>query len=49
MKHLVSVWGHIPLKRITRHMYQSRIAELNSKGLSRNYIDSIHTTGNMVF
>jgi integrase len=29
-------------------MYQSRINNL-SKGFSQNYIDSIHTTGNMIF
>ena len=29
-------------------MYQSRIDTL-SQGYSHNYIDSIHTTGNMIF
>ncbi|MCK1994899.1 site-specific integrase [Peribacillus muralis] len=48
MKHLVSTWGHLPLRKITKHMYQSRINELN-KEFSPNYIDSIHTTGNMIF
>jgi integrase len=48
MKHLVSVWGAFPLKKITKHMYQSRIDTL-SQGYSHNYIDSIHTTGNMIF
>nr|WP_290370150.1 site-specific integrase [Peribacillus sp. Bi134] len=48
MKHLVSSWGHLPLRKITKHMYQSRINNL-SKGFSQNYIDSIHTTGNMIF
>lgn len=48
MKHLVSTWGHLPLRKITKHMYQSRINELN-KEFSHNYIDSIHTTGNMIF
>ena len=48
MKHLVSEWGHLPLKKITRHMYQSYINALSQK-FSRNYIDSIHTTGNMIF
>ncbi|WP_210471676.1 tyrosine-type recombinase/integrase [Sporosarcina sp. 6E9] len=48
MKHLISAWGHIPLKQITKHMYQSHINELNKK-YSHNYIDSIHTTGNMIF
>lgn len=23
MKHLISRWGHLPLRKITRHMYQS--------------------------
>ncbi|MEP9409535.1 site-specific integrase [Peribacillus frigoritolerans] len=48
MKHLVSTWGHLPLRKITKHMYQSRINNLN-KEFSHNYIDSIHTTGNMIF
>jgi integrase len=48
MKHLVSEWGQLPLKKITRHMYQSYINTLSQK-FSRNYIDSIHTTGNMIF
>ncbi|QOS92048.1 site-specific integrase [Peribacillus sp. JNUCC41] len=48
MKHLVSSWQNTPLKKITRHMYQTRIDEL-SKQFSHNYIDSIHTTGNMIF
>ncbi|MFC6040339.1 tyrosine-type recombinase/integrase [Paenisporosarcina macmurdoensis] len=47
MKQLVSQWEHLPLK-ITRHMYQSYINALSQK-FSRNYIDSIHTTGNMIF
>ena len=38
----------LPLKKITKHMYQSRIDTL-SQGYSHNYIDSIHTTGNMIF
>lgn len=48
MKHLVSAWGHLPLKKITKRMYQSQISDL-SKEFSQNYIDSIHTTGNMIF
>ncbi|PPA68440.1 site-specific integrase [Jeotgalibacillus proteolyticus] len=48
MKHLVSAWANIPLKKISKHMYQSRINELSLQ-FSHNYIDSIHTTGNMIF
>ncbi|MDM5356779.1 Arm DNA-binding domain-containing protein [Peribacillus sp. ACCC06369] len=48
LKHLISSWQNTPLKKITKHMYQSRINELN-KEFSHNYIDSIHTTGNMIF
>jgi integrase len=48
MKHLVSIWGALPLKKIIKYMYQSRIDTL-SQGYSHNYIDSIHTTGNMIF
>ncbi|UYY99295.1 Arm DNA-binding domain-containing protein [Peribacillus frigoritolerans] len=35
MKHLVSSWKNTPLKKITRHMYQTRIDEL-SKQFSHN-------------
>lgn len=48
MKHLVSVWGALPLKKITKHMYQSRIDTLIQE-YSQNYTDSIHTAGNMIF
>ena len=48
LKHLISAWGHLPIRKVTKHMYQARINELNKK-YSRNYIDSIHTTGNMIF
>jgi len=48
MKHLIDELGSIPLKRITKPMYQSHINKL-SKRFSPNYIDSIHTTGNLIF
>lgn len=48
MKHFVSAWGHLPLKKITKRMYQSKINDLN-KDFSQNYIVSIHSTGNMIF
>ncbi|ARJ38659.1 hypothetical protein SporoP8_07120 [Sporosarcina ureae] len=45
---LVSTWGTMPIAEITKSMYQSRIDELNEV-YSFSYIDSIHTTGNMIF
>ncbi|MFP3512266.1 hypothetical protein SB775_22040 [Peribacillus sp. SIMBA_075] len=36
------------MRKITRHMYQSHLNEL-SKKFSNNYLDSIHTTVNMIF
>ncbi|MFD6209966.1 MULTISPECIES: hypothetical protein [unclassified Peribacillus] len=36
------------MRKITRHMYQSHFNEL-SKKFSHNYLDSIHTTVNMIF
>lgn len=48
MQHLITAWDSYPIKRITKHMYQQRIDEL-SHYYSINYIDSIHTTGNLIF
>lgn len=48
MKHLITAWGAFPLKRITKRVYQSHIDQL-SKQFSYNYINSIHSTGNMIF
>lgn len=38
----------IPLRKITKHMYQSYINQLN-ENFSHNYIDSIHIIGNLIF
>lgn len=48
VKHLLDVWGTVPIKKITKHMYQTELDKLNKK-FSRNYIDSIHTSANMIF
>lgn len=45
---LIKEWGAIPLRKITKQMYQSYIDKLNDI-YSHNYIDSIHTTGNLIF
>lgn len=48
MKHFISVWGHLPLKKISKHIYQKRILELSEK-YSRNYLSGIHACGRMIF
>ncbi|WHX25139.1 site-specific integrase [Virgibacillus halodenitrificans] len=48
IKHLEYVWKNVPIKKITKHMYQTELDKLNKK-FSRNYIESIHTTANMIF
>ncbi|MFF2754796.1 tyrosine-type recombinase/integrase [Psychrobacillus sp. NPDC058041] len=47
-KHLLEVWRNRRLFSITKKMYQDRLDEL-SKKYSPNYLDSIHSTGNMIF
>ena len=47
-KQLEKEWLYSPLKSITRTMYQNRIDELSEK-VSHNYLDSIHSTGSMIF
>ncbi|CDQ41529.1 site-specific integrase [Virgibacillus salexigens] len=48
IKHLLDVWDSVSIKKITKHMYQTELDKLNKK-FSRNFIDSIHTTANMIF
>ncbi len=48
MKHFISIWGPLPLKKITKQMYQKRIIEL-SKKYSKNYLSDIHACGRMIF
>jgi integrase len=48
MKHFIFVWGHYPISRITKKMYEERILELNEK-YSKNYMDGIHACGRMIF
>jgi integrase len=48
MKHFISIWGPLPLKKITKQMYQRRIIEL-SKKYSKNYLSGIHACGRMIF
>lgn len=45
---LLEVWNNSRLTSITRKMYQQRLDELSEK-YSPNYLDSIHSTGNMIF
>ena len=47
-KHLLEVWKNRRLTTITRKMYQSQLDEL-SNIYSPNYLESIHSTGNMIF
>lgn|SRR5690606_28382113 len=48
MKHFISVWGHLPLKKISKLIYQKRITQLSEK-YSRNYVSGIHACGRMIF
>ncbi|WP_285769124.1 site-specific integrase [Peribacillus sp. SI8-4] len=48
MKHFISIWGSLPVKKITKQMYQKRIIEL-SKKYSKNYLSGIHACGRMIF
>lgn len=47
-KRLLDVWEHYPISSITMSMYQQHIDKLSTQ-FSRNYIDSIHSTGRMIF
>src|SRR5699024_6526108 len=43
-KRLLDEWEHYPINNISMSMYQQHIDELSTK-FSRNYIESIHSTG----
>jgi len=47
-KNLLEVWNNRRLSSITRKMYQDHLNGLSEK-YSPNYLDSIHSTGNMIF
>ncbi|WOV83922.1 tyrosine-type recombinase/integrase [Sporosarcina jeotgali] len=47
-KQLLKEWEHYPISSITMSMYQQHLDNL-SKNVSPNYLDSIHTTGRMIF
>lgn len=47
-KRLLDEWEHYPISDITLSMYQKHLDDL-SVNFSPNYIDSIHTTGRMIF
>ncbi|MGX7593666.1 tyrosine-type recombinase/integrase [Planococcus plakortidis] len=47
-KRLLDVWEHHPVSSITLSMYQQRMDDLSLQ-FSENYIDSIHSTGRMIF
>jgi integrase len=48
MKHFINVWGSLPIKKISKLMYQNRLMELNEK-YSPNYVSGIHACGRMIF
>lgn len=47
-KRLLDVWEHYPIVDVTMSMYQQHLDELSTR-FSKNYIDSIHSTGRMIF
>lgn len=47
-KRLLDEWEHYPLSSITMAMYQQRLDDLSLQ-FSENYLDSIHSTGRMIF
>lgn len=47
-KRLLNEWEHYPISSITMSMYQQHIDDLSTQ-FSPNYIDSIHSTGRMIF
>ena len=47
-KRLLDEWEYYTINNISMSMYQQHIDELSTK-FSRNYIESIHSTGRMIF
>lgn len=47
-KRLLDVWEHYSVGSITATMYQQQLDDLSLQ-FSENYLDSIHTTGRMIF
>ncbi|MBE1557011.1 integrase [Filibacter limicola] len=47
-KKLLDEWEHYPISKITMTMYHEHLDELSAR-FSYNYLDSIHTTGRMIF
>ncbi|OKL37599.1 tyrosine-type recombinase/integrase [Domibacillus mangrovi] len=48
LKQLTEPWSKVPLRKITKKMYQERLYELSSE-YSKNYLQAIHTSGKMLF
>ncbi|PEQ65551.1 tyrosine-type recombinase/integrase [Bacillus cereus] len=48
LKHIINVFGQIPIQKVTKKAYQDVIDRLSTQ-FSTNYISSIHTSTNMVF
>lgn len=46
---LLSFFKEIKLKKITEEMYQAILDELKEQGLAKSTIESIHTTGKLLF
>lgn len=47
-KRLLDVWEHYTIGNISMSMYQEHINDLSTQ-FSKNYIESIHSTGRMIF
>lgn len=47
-KRLLEKWEYYPISKITSIMYQQHLDELSDQ-FSLNYLDSIHSTGRMIF
>ncbi|GGM39511.1 site-specific integrase [Paraliobacillus quinghaiensis] len=48
LKHILNEFGDMPIQKITKKTYQDKIDKLSNE-FSTNYIESIHTSANLVF
>ncbi|OES45389.1 site-specific integrase [Domibacillus iocasae] len=48
LERLTELWQDTQLRRITKRIYQDRLLDLSNQ-YSKNYLDSMHTTGRMFF
>ncbi|WP_391117753.1 tyrosine-type recombinase/integrase [Psychrobacillus sp. L3] len=49
IKKLLHYFAHIKLKNITKEMYQAALDDLKDQNFSKSTIESVHTTGKMIF